>query len=100
MLQTAKVMDTVHDKWCGSWPVVSVSCGSNGQIHRDYRNPVEKRDSMAALQVRERAATLAWTAFIAFLGTLHRGWSSFTMHVMLLITSEKKDIYKCKEESG
>ena len=51
-------------------------------------------------------------AFISFLGTLHWGWSSFTMHRftlgllqktkerMLLITSEKKDICKCKGKSG
>ena len=29
--------------WCGSWPAGSVCCGSNGQIHMDYRNPVEKK---------------------------------------------------------
>ena len=29
--------------WCGSRPSGSVCCGSNGQIHRDYRNPVEKK---------------------------------------------------------
>ena len=53
-------------------------------------------------------------AFIAFLGTLQLGCSSFTMHRftlggyflqntkerMFLITSEKKDICKCKGESG
>ena len=53
-------------------------------------------------------------AFIVFLGTLHGGWSSFTMHRfalggyllqitkerMLLISSKKKDICKCKGKSG
>ena len=53
-------------------------------------------------------------AFIASLGTLHQGWSSFTIHRFalgdyllqitkerkLLITSKKKDICKCKGESG
>ena len=56
---------------------------------------------------------LPWQAFIAFLGTLHWGWSSFTMHRfslggyllqktkerMLLITSKRKDIYKYKGKS-
>ena len=40
-----------------------------------------KRGCMAALQVREWAPwSLPGQAFIVFLGTLHRGWSSFTMH--------------------
>ena len=53
---------------------------------------------------------LPWQAFIAFLGTLHWGWSSFTMHRftlggyllqktkerVLLITSKRKDICKLK----
>ena len=29
--------------WCGSWPTGSVCCGSNGQIHMDYRNPMGKK---------------------------------------------------------
>ena len=51
-------------------------------------------------------------AFIAFLGSLHQGWSSFTLHRLALgsdrkqrswcplITSQKKDICKCKGKSG
>ena len=53
-------------------------------------------------------------AFIAFLGTLYQGWFSFAMHRftlgdyllqitkerMLLITSKKKDICKCKGKGG
>ena len=44
-----------------------------------------KRDSMATLYVRERARgpesqPLPGQAFIAFLGTLYPGWSSFIMH--------------------
>ena len=53
-------------------------------------------------------------AFIVFLGTLHQGWSSFTMHTfalggyllqkskerMLLITPKRKAICKCKGKSG
>ena len=78
-----------------------------------------KRDSMATLYVRERARgpenqPLPGQAFIAFLGTLYQGWFSFAMHRftlgdyllqitkerMLLITSKKKDICKCKGKSG
>ena len=40
-----------------------------------------KRGCVAALQVRERAPDPPpGQAFIVFLGTLHGGWSSFTMH--------------------
>ena len=41
-------------------------CGCNGQIHRDYRNPVEKRDGSVALSVRERAPTPALTGSYCF----------------------------------
>ena len=74
-----------------------------------------KKDDAASLSVKERAShPLPGQAFIAFLGTLHWGWSSFTMHRfalggyllqktkerMLLTTSKKKDICKCKGKSG
>ena len=52
-------------------------------------------------------------AFIVFLGTLHQGWSSFTMHRFvlggfllqttkerMLLNTSKKDICKCKGKSG
>ena len=39
-----------------------------------------KRESMATLWVREMARSLPGQAFIVFLGILHGGWSSFTMH--------------------
>ena len=39
--------------WCGLQPVGSICCGCNKQIHMDCRSPVEKRDSMATLWVRE-----------------------------------------------
>ena len=29
--------------WCRSQPTGSMCCGSNGQIHTDYRHPVEKK---------------------------------------------------------
>ena len=84
-----------------------------------------KRDGMATLSRGERlwvpwplpqeesTLTLALTGFYCFLGPLHQRWSSFTMHRfvlggyllqtkerVLLITSKKKDICKCKGKSG
>ena len=60
-------------------------CGCHGQIHMDYRNPVEKKGwyghSLSERgQEGQSAQPLPGQAFIAFLGTLHWGWSSFTMH--------------------
>ena len=64
-------------------------CGSNGQIHRDYRNPVEKKGQHSH-SLEERALTLALTGFYCFSGhiTLRMvliyyaqvqfGWLSFT----------------------
>ena len=89
-------------------------CGSNRQIHTDYRNPVEKKGLRGSfLSQREGPETPPGQAFIVFLGTLHQGWSSFTVQRfvlcgyllqktkerMLLITSKKKDICKCKGKS-
>ena len=92
-------------------------CGSNRQIHTDYRNPVEKK-GWHGHSVREgkrarKSRPLPRQAFIAFLGTLHRGWSSFTMHSftvgdyllqttkdrMLLIPSKRR-MLQLKGESG
>ena len=78
----------------------SESCGGKGMAQ-----PLSREES---------AWTLALTGFIAFLGTLHWGWSSLTMHRfalggyllqktkerMLLISSKRKYIYKCKGKSG
>ena len=78
-----------------------------------------KRDGMTTLKVRERARgperaqPLPGQAFISFLGTLHGGWSSFTMHRfivgdyllqitkerMLLITSKRR-MLQLKGKSG
>ena len=65
-------------------------CGSNRQIHTDYRNPVEKkgrhghslseRGWEGQREPKRESGPLPGQAFIAFLGTLHPGWSSFTMH--------------------
>ena len=84
----------------------------------DYRSPVEKKDGMATLRVREgeragEPGPLPRSAFIAFLGTLHQGWSSFTIHRftlggyilqitkerMLLITSKRR-MLQIKGKSG
>ena len=92
--------------WCRSRHTGAVCCSSNGQIHTDYRNSVEKRGP-------ERARPLPGHAFVAFLGTLHGGWSWFTMHRftvgdyllqitkerMLLITSKRR-MLQIKGESG
>ena len=108
--------------WCRSQPAGSVCCGSNRQIHTHYRNPVEKKGRHGhSLSERgrqgqrepKRARPLPEQAFIAFLGTLNWGWSSFTMHRftvgdyplqttkdrMLLITSKRR-MLQLKGESG
>ena len=75
---------------------------------------MEKRDCGAALQVRERVPRPPpGQAFIVFLGTLHQGWSSFTMHRFvlggyllqttkerMLLNTSKKDMCKYKGKSG
>ena len=105
--------------WCRSRPVVSTCCGSNGQIHADYRNPVEKKGQHGhSLSEREgkraqESPTPAWTGFYCFSGHITSGWSSFTMHRfsvgdyllqitkerMLLITSKRR-MLQIKGESG
>ena len=81
-----------------------------------------KRDGRATLSVREgerakesprESRPLPGQAFIAFLGTLHQGWSSFTMHRFttgdyLLLTTEdrilvitsKRRVLELKWKSG
>ena len=100
-----------------------LSWGSNRQIHTDHRNPVEKKGwhghslsdrGREGWREREREnRPLPGQAFIVFLGTLHQGWSSFTMHRFvlggyllqttkerMLLNTSKKDICKCKGKSG
>ena len=96
----------------------SMCCGCNGQIHVDYRNPVEKKGWHGhSLDERgqqgQRARPLSGQSSVAFLGTLYQGWSSFTMHRftagdyllqitkerMLLITSKRR-MFQIKGESG
>ena len=72
----------------------------------------ERARGVERAQKRE-SQPLPGQAFIAFLGTLHRGWSSFTMHRftvgdcllqttkdgMLLITSKRR-MLQLKGETG
>ena len=96
-------------------------CDRNIHIHTEYRNPVEEKgrhghslSERGRERVQERESRpLPGQAFIAFLGTLHRRWSSFTMHRftvgdyllqttkdrMLLITSKRR-MLQIKGESG
>ena len=92
----------------------SMCCGCDEQIHMDCRSPVEKKGWHGCSLSERGPRPLPGQACIAFLGTLHRGWPSFTMHRFalgdyllqktkeraLLITSKRKDIYKCKGKSG
>ena len=54
-----------------------MSCGSNGQIHMDYRNPVEKKGqhghslSERGQEGQGETGPLTGQTFIASLGTLH-----------------------------
>ena len=78
------------------------------------QSPVEEKGQHRHSLEGKAPGPLPWQAFNAFLGTLHWGWSSFTMHRfslggyflqktkerMLLITSKRKDICKCKGKSG
>ena len=91
----------------------AVCCGCDEQIHMDYRSPVEKKGRHGQSLSERAPRPLPGQAFIAFLGTLHRGWSSFTMHRftlggyilqitkerMLLITSKRR-MLQIKGKSG
>ena len=92
-------------QWCRPWPAGSVCCGCDEQIHTDHRSPVEIKGVAWSLSKWERGPqSLPGQAFIVFLGTWHRGWSSCTKHRftvgdyllqitkerMLLITSKRR----------
>ena len=105
-------------------PTGSEGCGFNGQIHMDYWVLWRKRDGTATLprgeclrvpqplSQEESAPTLALTGFYCFSGhiTLRmvliyyvqiRFWRlQKTKERMLLITSKRKDICKCKGKRG
>ena len=92
----------------------SMCSGCKGQIHTDYRSPVETKGQHCHSLSERGPRPLPGQVFIAFLGTLHGGWSSFTMHRFalgdyllqitkerkLLITTKRKDICKCKGKGG
>ena len=109
------------EEWCGLWPAVSMvlwmrwtnSCGLQQSCGEKGQHGHSLREGMRARQSPQKAQPLPGQAFIAFLGTLHWGWSSFNMHRftvgdcllqttkdrMLLITSKRR-MLQIKGESG
>ena len=89
-------------------------CGWDQTNAQGLPSPVEEKGQHGHSLKGRAPRPLPWQAFIAFLGTSHWGWSSFTMHRfalggyllqktkerMLLITSKRKDICKSKGKSG
>ena len=89
------------------------SAASDVYKRQDYRSPVEKNGRHGHSLSERGPQPLPGQAFIAFLGTLHQGRSSFIMHRFalggyllqitkerkLLVTTKKKDICKCKGKS-
>ena len=72
--ETPRVMRILASRIC-------CGCCIQMHIHTDYRNPVEKKGLRGhSPSWREGLWSLPGQAFIVFLGTLHWGWSSFTMH--------------------
>ena len=105
--------------WCRSQPMAGpVCCGSNGQIQTDYQVLWRKRDSRGlnctVTLSRGQRPTLTLTGFYCFSGHItlrmvliyyaqvHFRWLPLqkTKERMLLITSKRKDIYKCKGKSS
>ena len=87
-------------------------CGWDETNSHGVPSPVEEKGWHGHSLKRRASQPLPWQAFIAFLGTLRWGWSSFTMHRfalggyllqkterMLLITWKRKDICKCEGKS-
>ena len=64
--------------WRGHWPTVSVALW----LKRDkFKRTIESCEGKGTAQPLLRTPQpFALTAFIAFLGTSHWGWSSLTMH--------------------
>ena len=52
---------------------------SNTHIHRLQKSCGEKGAAWPLSKLKRGPLTPSWTAFIVFVGTLHGGWSSFTM---------------------
>ena len=100
--------------WYGTSLQCPQLCGWDKTNSHRLPSPVEEKGEHSHSLTGRVPLPLPWQAFIAFLGTLHWGWSSFTMHRfalggyllhktkerMLLITSKKRHICKCKGKSG
>ena len=107
-------LNYLHDSDPGPWDLCVVAAKDKFTWTTEVL--WRKRDGMATLQVKERlrgserAQPLPGQAFIAFLVTLHGGWSSFTISRFivgdyLLQTTKKRNHSKrrtlqIKEESG
>ena len=78
--------------WCGHWPAVSVALWlRRGKVTWTTEILWRKRDDMAVLSVREGwPCPLPGQALIAFLGTLHWGWSSLKFRFRWLPFTENK----------
>ena len=86
-------------------------CGGNRQIHTDYQVLWRKRDCVAILS-RGKSPDPSLTDFYCFSGhiilrmtLIYYAQVRFrrlqkTKERVLLITSKRKDIYKCKGKSG
>ena len=89
-------------------------CGWDETNSHELLSPVEEKEWHHHCLKRRVRWPLPWQAFIAFLGTLHWEWSSFTTHRfalggyllqktkerMLLITSKKEGYWQRKGKSG
>ena len=98
-------------------------CGSNGQIHKDYRNSVEKkgwhchslneREHERARESPREPDPCLDRLLLLFWATLHRGWSSLTLHRFtvgdyllqttkerMLLSTSKRRMLQLKGESG
>ena len=107
----------LHGYWISDADTARSVCGVRAetrQIHKDYRVLWRKRDGMATLSRGELHADPCLERLLLLFWAHFRGWSSFTTHRfalggyllqktkerMLLITSKRKDICKCKGKSG
>ena len=110
------LVSTAHKvfRWRGTGLQCPWHCGWDETRSHRLLSPVEEKGWHGHSLKRRARLPLPWQAFIVFLGTLHWGWSSFTMHRftlggyilqktkerMLLITSKRRNICKCKRKSG
>ena len=74
-----------NEKWCGSWPAGSCVMAAIDKYTRTTEILGEKKGLCChSLSQREGPEPRPGPAVIVFLGTLHQGWSSFTMHGFIL----------------